>query len=133
MRVITTMIQREIGAYFLSPIAYIWMTIFLFGAGLAFGLGVCEAGAEASLRYLFEFWMLLILAFVLPMLTMRLLSEEFRSGTIETLLTAPVKETEIVMGKFFGCFAVYLILLASLLIFPVILAIFGTGDVKLVV
>ncbi len=133
MRVITTMIQREIGAYFLSPIAYIVMTIFLFASGLAFGLGVFYAGAEASLRGLLEFWMLLILVFVVPMLTMRLLSEEFRAGTIETLLTAPVKETEIVLGKFFGCLVVYLTLLATLLIFPVILALFGAVDVKLLV
>lgn len=133
MNVISTMIRREIGAYFLSPIAYIVMAIFLFSSGLAFGLGVFYAGGESSLRGLFEFWMLLILVFVVPMLTMRLLSEEFRSGTIETLLTAPVKETEIVLGKFFGCFAVYLVLLASLLIYPVIVSLFGELDVKLLI
>jgi len=127
------MIRREIGAYFLSPIAYIVMAIFLFSSGLAFGLGIFESGGEASLRSLFEFWMLLILVFVLPMLTMRLLSEEFRAGTIETLLTAPVKESEIILGKFLGCFAVYLVLLATLLIYPVILAIFGRVDVKLII
>ena len=131
MGVITTMVRREIGAYFLSPIAYIVMAIFLFSSGLAFALGVFHAGGEASLRGLFEFWILLILAFVLPMLTMRLLSEEYRSGTIETLLTAPVKESEVVLGKFLGCCAVYLILVASLLLYPLLLAIFGQLDVKL--
>lgn len=133
MNVITTMIRREIGAYFLSPIAYIVMAIFLFSSGLAFGLGVFRAGGEASLRGLFEFWMLLIMVFVLPMLTMRLLSEEFRAGTIETLLTAPVKETEVILGKFFGCLVVYLVLLASLLLYPIILAMYGQIDIKLLV
>jgi gliding motility-associated transport system permease protein len=127
------MIRREIGAYFLSPIAYIVMAIFLFSSGLAFGLGVFGPGEPATLRGLFEFWILLILGFVIPMLTMRLMSEEFRGGTIETLLTAPVKETEIILGKFLGCFVVYLILLATLLIYPIIMSMFGQVDVELLV
>ena len=56
MRNITTMIQRELGAYFLSPIAYAVSAVFLFATGLAFGLGTFRNGAEASLRSLFEFW-----------------------------------------------------------------------------
>ena len=76
MRNVSTMAQRELGAYFLSPIAYAVGAIFLFTAGLAFALGTFKPGAEASLRGLFEFWIMLILVFVLPMLTMRLMSEE---------------------------------------------------------
>jgi ABC-2 type transport system permease protein len=133
MGVVTTVLQREVGSYFYSPIAYIVMGMFLFASGLAFGLGVFASGNEASLRGLFDFWMLVILAFVLPMLTMRLISEEFRSGTIETLLTCPVKETEIVLGKFLGCLVVYLILLAALLPYPIVLAMFGQLDVNLLI
>ncbi len=128
MRNITTMIQRELGAYFLSPIAYAVSAVFLFATGLAFGLGTFRNGAEASLRSLIEFWAMLILVFVLPMLTMRLLSEEYRSGTIETLLTAPISETEIVLGKFLGAFVFFLILLGAMLLYPILLATFGPVD-----
>lgn len=128
---ITTMAGRELGAFFLSPIAYAVSAVFLFSTGLAFGLGTFQNGAEASLRSLMEFWIVLILVFVLPMLTMRLISEELRSGTIESLTTAPVNELQIVLGKFFGAFGFFLILLASLLIYPLILARYGPIDLKL--
>lgn len=128
MRNVPTMIQREVGAYFLSPIAYIVMAIFLLACGLAFGLGTFVPGGEASLRPMLGQWIVLILVFVLPMLTMRLLSEEFRTGTIETLMTAPITETEIVIGKFLGVLAVYGVLLLAMLIYPVILASYGNVD-----
>lgn len=133
MRNVATMVQRELGAYFLSPIAYAVSAVFLFGTGLAFGLGTFQNGAEASLRSLFEFWMMLILVFVLPMLCMRLLSEEYRAGTIETLMTAPISEVEIVLGKFFGALVFYLALLATLLLYPILLAFFGPIDGQLLV
>ena len=131
MRNISTMVRRELGAYFLSPIAYAVAAVFLFSTGLAFGLGTFRNGEESSLRSLFEFWVVLILVFVLPMLTMRLLSEEFRSGTIETLLTVPITETEIVLGKFFGAFVFYLTLLAAMLVYPILLAAYGPVDAQL--
>ncbi|MGD2109652.1 MAG: ABC transporter permease [Phycisphaerae bacterium] len=130
---ITTLARRELGAYFLSPIAYAVAAVYLFSTGLAFGLGTFRNGAEASLRSLFEFWLLLVLVFVLPMLTMRLLSEEFRSGTIETLITAPITEVEIVLGKFFGAFVFYLVLLAALLLYPIVLAVYGPVDGQLLI
>ena len=133
MRGITTIAQRELGAYFLSPIAYAVAAVFLFSTGLAFGLGTFQNGGEASLRPLFEFWIVLILVFVLPMLTMRLLSEEFRAGTIETLMTVPVTDTEVVLGKFFGAFVFYLGLLAALLIYPIVLSRYGPVDIKLLI
>ncbi len=131
MGIICTMARRELGAYFLSPIAYAVIAIYLFAAGLAFGLGTFANSAEASLRNLLEFWMVLILVFVLPMLTMRLISDELRSGTIETLMTAPVTESQIVLGKFFGAFAFYLVLLATLAIYPILLEMYGDMDYKL--
>ncbi len=131
MRNVVTMAQHEIGAYFLSPIAYAVSAIFLFSAGLAFGLGTVTQGGEASMRGLFDFWIILILAFVLPMLTMRLMSEELRSGTIETLMTVPITEAEVVVGKFLGAFAFFVILLASLLVFPIMLGRYGSLDLGL--
>ena len=131
MRNVPTMAQRELGAYFLSPIAYAVITMFLFSSGLAFGLGTFAPGGEASLRSLFDFWIILILVFVLPMLTMRLVSDELRVGTIETLMTAPITEIEVVLGKFCGAFVFYLILLAALLLYPLLLQMYGSVDSKL--
>jgi len=131
MRSITTLAQRELGAYFLSPIAYAVIAMFLFSSGLAFGLGTFTPGGEASLRDLFDFWIILILVFVLPMLTMRLVSDELRVGTIETLMTAPITEIEVVLGKFCGAFVFYLILLAALLLYPLLLQMYGSVDSKL--
>jgi len=128
---VATLARRELGAYFLSPIAYAVIAMFLFSAGLAFGLGTFVSGEEASLRSLLDFWIVLILAFVLPMLTMRLISDELRVGTIETLMTAPVTESEVVLGKFFGAFFFYLILIAAVLLYPLILQFFGPVDAKL--
>ena len=131
MRNVATVAGRELGAYFLSPIAYAVNAIFLFACGLAFGLGSFTSGGEASLRSMFDFWIVLILVFVLPMLTMRLVSDELRTGTIETLMTAPVTETDIVLGKFLGAFTFFLLLLVAILLYPVILSMFGSIDVKL--
>ena len=131
MKNIWTMAQRELGAYFLSPIAYAVAAIFLFSTGLAFGLATFANGGEASLRSLFEFWIILILVFVLPMLTMRLFSEEFRSGTIESLMTLPISEVEVVIGKFLGAFLFYVALLALLLVYPILLSFYGPIDAKL--
>lgn len=128
---VSTVARREFGAFFLSPIAYAVNAVFLLTTGLAFGLGTFGPGNEASLRGLFDDWILLILVFVLPMLTMRLMSEELRSGTIETLMTVPITETQVVLGKFFGAFLFYIILLASLLIYPLILSMYGRFDVQL--
>jgi len=130
---VSTMARRELGAYFLSPIAYVVMAVFLFASGLAFGLGSFNSGEEASLRGIFEPWMVLILVFVLPMLTMRLVSDELRTGTIETLMTAPVTETQVVLGKFLGAFSFYLVLLAAILLYPVLLMMYGPLDFKLLV
>ena len=131
MRNVPTMAQRELGAYFLSPIAYAVIAMFLFSSGLAFGLGTFTPGGEASLRSLCDFWIILILVFVLPMLTMRLVSDELRVGTIETLMTAPITEIEVVLGKFCGAFVFYLILLATILLYPFLLQMYGPVDSKL--
>lgn len=132
MQNITTMARRELGAYFLSPIAYAVSTVFLFCTGLAFGLGTFRNGEEASLRPLLD-WMVMILLFVLPMLTMRLFSEEYRAGTIETLITAPITEVQIVLGKFAGAFAFFLLLLASLVLYPILVAAHGAFDWRLLI
>lgn len=131
MSTVATLARRELGAYFLSPIAYAVMAMFLFSCGMAFGLGTFVPGGEASLRTLLEFWVVLILVFVLPMVTMRLVSDELRMGTIETLMTAPVTETQVVLGKFLGAVLFFLILVAAMAPYPILLGLFGPLDSKL--
>jgi len=130
---VKTIMMRELGAFFYSPIAYVVLTIFLVLSGFFFAQETFRPGGEASLRPLFGNTMPLILVFVLPLLAMRLISEEFRSGTIETLMTAPVTDLEVVLGKFLGVGVFYLILLATTLVYAVIIAIYGPLDLLLLI
>jgi len=127
MRNILVLTRREVASYFVSPVAYVAMALFLVIAGVFFALGDFYPGAPAQMRSIFEI-MMIILIFVLPILTMRSLAEEFRTGTIETLLTAPVTDVEVVVGKFLGCWLVYLAMLVPTLFYVVLLAAFGRPD-----
>lgn len=127
MRNVAPLVQRELNTYFFSPIAYAVLTIFLLISGIFFLAMTFTPGAESSLRQLVDI-MPVILVVVLPIVTMRLLSDEFRTGTIETLMTAPVAESDVILGKFFGAVLFYAIMLVSTLIFAVIVASFGRLD-----
>jgi len=126
MRNVWAVTTRELRAYFLSPLAYIVMAFFLFGAGLLFAL-IVEQSREASLRGLISNVSVLFL-FVVPMISMRLLAEEQRTGTIELLLTNPVQEWQIVTGKFLASILMILVMLGLTLLFPLFLFIFGNPD-----
>jgi len=119
--------RRELDAYFLSPIAYVVGAVFLFASGLWFFYDIFVPGNEASLRPLFDA-MAYMMVFAIPLLTMRLLSEEFRSGTIESLLTAPITDTQVVLGKYLGVMGFYLVLLAETVVFLVLMILFGQPD-----
>ncbi|HUX00903.1 MAG: ABC transporter permease [Phycisphaerae bacterium] len=127
MRNVLVLTRREIASYFVSPVAYVAIGLFLVMSGFFFALGDFYPGAPAQMRSIFE-TMMVILIFVLPILAMRSLAEEFRTGTIETLLTAPVTDVEVVVGKFLGCWVVYLVMLAPTLFYVVLLAAFGEPD-----
>jgi ABC-2 type transport system permease protein len=127
MRNILVLTRREVASYFVSPVAYVAMALFLVIAGFFFALGDFYPGAPAQMRSIFEI-MMIILIFVLPILTMRSLAEEFRTGTIETLMTAPVTDVEVVVGKFLGCWLVYLAMLVPTLSYVALLAAFGRPD-----
>jgi ABC-2 type transport system permease protein len=121
MRHVSTLLNRELGAYFLGPMAYMVLLAFQVIAFLNFWELIdtlSEPQRElSSLRdpmtmYISSspaFWIAILVA--LPMLTMRLLAEERRSGTIETLLTLPVTETEVVLAKWLGGVVMYVVLL----------------------
>ena len=103
--------RRELRAYFFSPLAYLVMCFFLAVSGVIFILLVIQLNDPRSaggppMGYFFQAaWLMLLL--VIPVLTMRLISEELRSGSIEVLMTAPVTEGQVVAGKFLAAFAFY--------------------------
>jgi len=110
--------RRELASYFYSPIAYLVLIGILFTAWVMFFLFVNDIITDGSQgfmfepiigRYVFHIWPVIVQMFIVPVLTMRLLSEEKRSGSLEVLLTAPVNELSIVMGKFLACWLFYML------------------------
>ena len=145
MRNILAIVERELRAYFSSPIAYVVLTIFVFLSGLFFrsilaqvmqmGLISQMQAAQLGPRPMdmpgmisrgFLSTMSVILLFIMPMLTMGLFSEEKKRGTIELLLTAPVTDLQVVLGKFFAAGAFYVILLLSTAIPTAVLYLYST-------
>jgi ABC-2 type transport system permease protein len=103
VRIFLTIWRRELASYFFSPVAYVTAVMFLAAASGTFLLGVLQgAGTQVSLsRTLFESLFLWLPA-LLTVVSMRLFAEEKRAGTIELLMTAPVTEQQLVLGKFAG-------------------------------
>ncbi|NUN12867.1 MAG: ABC transporter permease subunit [Myxococcales bacterium] len=130
--------KREFMSYFSSPIAYIAITVFLVLTGLQFFFGwltidpyasatdYFEAN-EASLRVLFEGVPLLFVVF-LPAITMRLMSDEKRSGTMELLITLPVRDHEVILGKFLAALMFLIVALALTLPYVVTVYMLGNPD-----
>jgi ABC-2 type transport system permease protein len=120
--------RKEIGLFFASPVAYLFLasfaavTLFVFFWGEAF-----FARNIADVRPMFE-WMPFLLVFLCSTLTMRLWSEERRSGTLEHVLTQPVPLWTFVVGKFLGCLALLAIALAVTLPLPLTVGLLGTLD-----
>jgi ABC-2 type transport system permease protein len=119
----TVIARRELSSYFYSPLAYVAMVLFLLASAFLF-YNDFQPGQVAGMRYLFG-WMVWLLVFIIPILSMGLLAQEWATGTIETMMTAPLSETAIVMGKFLGLGAFFLVLLAPTLLYVLILAIFS--------
>ena len=127
MRNIWTICWRELKAYFSSPIPYVVGAAFLALVGYLFG-SIIITSQEASLRstFLNTVFLLVIAA---PILTMRLLAEEQKLGTLELLLTSPVHEWQIVIGKYLGSLIAFAgILVALTLYYVLILNLFGKPD-----
>ncbi len=120
-----TLLKREVRSYFYSPTAYIVLCFFLILTGFNFHMGISllsRGPSEVTVVEAFfnsiPFWIGLILLF--PPITMRLFSEEFKLGTMETLLTAPVQDWQVVLSKFGGAFIFYVIIwLPSFLYFMI--------------
>ncbi|HTU90677.1 MAG TPA: ABC transporter permease [Gemmataceae bacterium] len=124
-----SLIRREFSAYFLSPIAYVVLVVFLFVTGELFAttLGLLTAngpvGTESPMQTMFGdklFW--LVFLFIPPLLTMRLFAEERSSGTLEMLMTAPLRDWQVVLCKYLACLAFYTVMwLPTLLYLPALL------------
>jgi len=118
--------RREISSYFYSPIAYVAMFLFLVAAGYLFWRDFVP-GQPAGMRNIFD-WMVWVLVFIIPVLSMGLLSQEWSTGTIEPLMTAPIDETDVVIGKFLGAFGFFVVLMVPTLLYVVLLKLYSQAE-----
>jgi ABC-2 type transport system permease protein len=142
MRNIAAIAHKELRSYFSSPMAYIVIGFFLLPFGVFFylylqafvrqSLQSAQFGGAMNInqqviRYVLQNASVIIL-FIMPMITMRTYSEEKRSGTIELLLTSPVTDVEIILGKFLGALGLYCAILLMTLLYIGILFVYGQPE-----
>ena len=118
--------RKELRVYFVSPLAYAFLVVFLFLAGLFFYMGIAVTG-EASLRVMMAN-LAVSLIFLLPMLTMRHFAEEQKRGTFELLMTSPISLSALILGKWLASLTLCLVMLLGTVLFPLILAAYGDPD-----
>ena len=127
MKNVWTITTRELRAFFVSPIAYVVSAFFLMAMGYLFAV-ILNYGSDSSLRPLFGN-MLFVFLMVAPALTMKLLAEEQRMGTIELLLTSPIHDWQVVVGKFLGSLVLFAVMFfGPTLYYVLIVNTFGTPD-----
>ncbi|MCX6161375.1 MAG: ABC transporter permease [Ignavibacteriae bacterium] len=127
MNNILTIFKREVRSYFTSPVAYIIIVVFLIITGWFFTSSLFLAGV-VSMRGVFEIVPFIFL-FYIPAISMRTFSEEKKSGTIELLLTKPISDSDIVLGKFFSTLTLAALTLAPTLIYVISLKLLGSLDI----
>lgn len=129
MRNTIAIMQRELLSLFCSPIGYIVIAGFwlVTGAIAVWNADAFGPGKPATLRDIFM-WTPFILTLIVPAMAMRALSEEYRSGTFETLMTAPVADGEMVLGKYLATLVFYLVMIGGTLIYPILMEVFGNPD-----
>ena len=114
MRGTLTIARRELASFFAIPLGWVAIALYLFLTGGVFSLMILNPSTAATMRPFFSVsaWLLLP---VIPAISMRLFSEEFRSGTIEPLLTSPVSDAAIAVGKYLGALGFMVLMLAPTL------------------
>ncbi len=138
--------QKELRAYFASPIAYVVIGVFTLILGVMYagilnwflgqsmqmgmGMGPQTMNVNQQLIRPLLLNMAVVLLLLLPLITMRTYSEEKRSGTIELLLTSPVSDLEIILGKFLGALALYALMIGIMLIHFGLLFMYGKPELK---
>lgn len=130
MHKVAVIARRELASYFNAPVAYIVIVTFLLVAGWMFFSGLFIMG-RADLRQLFApspFSPSMLLVIIAPAVTMRLIAEERKSGTIELISTMPIRKWEIVVGKFLAAYALLAIAILSTLVYAITVAVIGELD-----
>ncbi len=117
---------KEFKSYLASPMAYVVTGIFLVLTGVFFGISP-STYLETSIKGFLE-TSSIVLLLLAAVLTMRLLAEERKMGTLELLLTAPVRDSEIILGKFLGSLGILTVMIALTLYYPLLLIVFGDPD-----
>jgi ABC-2 type transport system permease protein len=148
MRNILAVAGKELRAYFHSPIAYLVMALFAVLCGFFFynytaafvvqtfrmmATGQMAPNVSVNeyiIRPLFEGVLTVVLLLLIPLVTMRLFAEEKRSGTIELLLTSPLTDLQIILGKFLGALALYAVLMLLSFLYIGLLFLYGNPSVK---
>jgi ABC-2 type transport system permease protein len=136
-RAFWVLLRRELGALLLSPIAYVLLLCMALVNGFDFLLSVnvlAQGGAKGwTVTQIYfsmvHFWFCLVI--LVPVLTMRLFSEEYKAGTIEPLVTAPVQDWDIVLSKFFSAWIIYALLWLPTVLAVVIFQIISKGQMPL--
>jgi ABC-2 type transport system permease protein len=150
MRNCKAVFQRELRSYFTSPIAYAVLAGFLLIAGYFF-YAILASFVQYAMRSSMEaqyyqsaappinvnlmalrpffYNVAIIMVFAVPMITMRLYAEEKKTGTIELLLTSPIRSLEIILGKYFAAFVLYATMLACTGIYQIVLFIYGKPEI----
>ena len=119
----SAILKREARAYFDSLIGYIFLTAFFAGSGILFSISSLQYGSTSmSGMYSGLFYILVVL---IPILTMRTLSEEKRQKTDQLLLTAPISLSALVLGKFFAAVLIYSIGVGMTLVYAIVVSFFG--------
>ena len=120
--------RREFLSFMAQPVAYIAITVFLVitGAVFFFVADFYEAN-QASMRVFFE-WAPVVFILFLPAVSMRLIAEERRSGTLELLITMPVRDLDVVLGKLLGAVFFLVLTLLLTLVYPITVAMLGNPD-----
>lgn len=117
--------RREFNAYFSSAIGYIYLVVFYVVTAIPFALLMLSYSTDLSLVFS---WTFTILMFIIPVLTMRLFSEEKKQRTDQALLTAPINLSGIVIGKFLSAFCVLALGIAVIFVYAVVFSVFATMD-----
>ena len=126
MRAFSALVDKELRTLFQAPIAWIVIGVFLALTGYSFTLTLFNNRYATLVHIFFQVAGLLLL--IVPIITMRLLAEERRAGTLELLLTAPVKESHVVLAKYLAAMSVVLIMVGLTAAYAVVLGVYGTPE-----
>ncbi|MBC8060283.1 MAG: ABC transporter permease [Clostridiaceae bacterium] len=115
---------KELRAYFTSAIGYIFMATFLLITGIFFAMYNLVTANPSYINTLQS--LIVVFLFIIPILTMKIISEETKTKTDQLLFTSPLKVTEIILGKYFAALSIFTISLLITVLYPMILSMFGT-------